>query len=135
MLTHQQILRFSTELGCDECFGVLDPNRIFGLYGYTDLQGRWLDPNAPRPASYLEGIWGFLLNELPGGPTRLVISGFQAFRPRWIERFAADCVLLPVSWIMQARMLAVLKRNIERATHAQADVTVSEDGPVQSGLI
>jgi proline iminopeptidase len=114
--------------------GVLEPNRFFGLYGYTDLRGRWLDPDQPRPAAYMEGIWGFLLNELPGGRTRLVVSGYQTFRPRWIERFAADWLLLPMSWIMSARMLAVLKRNIERATQAQAPaVAVSPDGPVQSG--
>ncbi|HXZ74288.1 MAG TPA: hypothetical protein VEH31_25940, partial [Streptosporangiaceae bacterium] len=92
--------------------------------------GRWLDPNQPRPAAYMEAIWGFLLNELPGGQTRLVVSGYQTFRPRGIERFAAEWVLLPVSWIMSARMLAVLKRNIERAADTQAHaVTVSKDGP------
>lgn len=98
---------------------VLEPNRFFGLYGYTDLRGRWLDPDQPRPAAYMEAIWGFLLNELPGGRTRLVVSGYQTFRPRWIERFAAEWVLILVSWIMQARMMAVLKRNIERAAVAQ----------------
>jgi hypothetical protein len=110
--------------------GVLERNRFFGLYGCADLRGRWLDPKEARPASYMEGIWGFLLNELPGGHTRLVVSGYQTFRPRWIERFAADWVLLPVSWFMQARMLAVLKQNIERATHADVHpVNISPDGP------
>jgi proline iminopeptidase len=114
--------------------GVLEPNRFLGLYGYTDLRGRWLDRNEPRPAAYMEAIWGFLLDELPGGNTRLVVSGYQTFRPRWMERFAADWLVLPVSWIMQARMLAVLKRNIERATHAQALAgAVFPAGPVQSG--
>lgn len=113
--------------------GVLEPPRFFGLYGYTDLRGRWLDPHQPRPPAYTEGIWGFLLNELPGGGTRLVVSGYQTFRPRWIERFAADWVLLPVSWIMSARMLAVLKRNIERAADAHAPAgTVSQESPGQS---
>jgi hypothetical protein len=112
--------------------GVLEPSRFFGLYGYSDLRGRWLDPDKPRPAAYMEAIWGFLLNELPGGRTRLVVSGYQTFRPRWIERFAAEWLLLPVSWIMQARMLAVLKRNIERAANAQPlTVTESPDGPAQ----
>ena len=115
-------------------FGVLEPNRFLGLYGYSDLRGRWLDPKEARPTAYMEGIWGFLLNEQAGGHTRLVVSGYQTFRPRWIERFAGDWLTLPVSWIMQARMLAVLKRNIERANDAQVHtVTVSQDGPVQSG--
>lgn len=94
---------------------VIEPNRFLGLYGYTDLGGRWLDPTEPRPSSYMEALWGFLLNELPDGRTRLVVSGYQTFRPRWVERFVAAWLLLAVSWPMQARMIAVLKRNIERA--------------------
>jgi proline iminopeptidase len=114
--------------------GVLESNRFLGLYGCTNLLGRWLDPKEPRPASYMEGIWGFQLNELPGGRTRLVISGYQTYRPRWIERFVADWLVLPTAWIMQARMLVVLKRNIERATSAQVHtVTVSQDRSAESG--
>jgi hypothetical protein len=59
-----------------------------------------------------------LLNELPGGRTRLVIGGYQVLRPRWLERFAFYWLYIPVVWPMQARMLAVLKRNIERAARA-----------------
>jgi proline iminopeptidase len=81
----------------------------------------------------MEGIWGFHLRELPGGRTRLVISGSQTFRPRWMERFYAEWLMLPVSWIMTARMLVVLKRNIERATNAAAQsAIVSQDGEVRS---
>jgi hypothetical protein len=36
-------------------------------------------------------------------------------RPRWLERFGNYWVYVPVVWIMQARMLSVLKRNVERA--------------------
>jgi proline iminopeptidase len=112
---------------------VMEPNRFLGLYGYSDLLGRWLDPKEPRPSSYMEAIWGFHLRELPGGRTRLVVSGYQTFRPRWMERFYAEWLMLPVSWIMTARMLVVLKRNIERATQAGAQpAIVSQDGPVQS---
>jgi len=109
--------------------GVLEPSRFLGLYGYTDLRGRWLDPKEARPAAYMEAIWGFLLNELPGERTRLVVSGYQIFRPRWIERFVSDWLLLPVAWTMQARMLAVLRRNIERATNAQAHTVVPRTAP------
>lgn len=92
-----------------------DPGRFLGLRGLTDLRGRRLDPAQPRPSAYTEGLWGFLLVELPGGCTRLVISGYQTLRPRWLERFANYWLYIPVVWPMQARMLAVLKRNIERA--------------------
>ncbi|MGN6128931.1 MAG: hypothetical protein ACTHOK_01155 [Nocardioidaceae bacterium] len=100
--------------------GVVEPNRFLGLYGYTDLRGRWLDRDEPRPAAYQEGLWGFLLNELPGGRTRLVISGYQAFRPRWIERSLVNWFFILLVWPMQARLLTVLRTNIERASRASS---------------
>jgi hypothetical protein len=106
--------------GAMDAYGVavLDPNRFLGLYGLSDLRGRRVDPKQkgqPRPSAYMEGLWGFQLKELPGERTRLVVGGYQAIRPRWMEVFAFFWVFPPVVWIMQARMLAVLKRNIERA--------------------
>ncbi|MDQ0662951.1 hypothetical protein QFZ35_001449 [Arthrobacter ulcerisalmonis] len=87
----------------------LEPNRFLGLHGLSDLMGRPLDAAQPRPPAYTEGLWGFLLKELPGGRTRLVIGGYEVLRPRWLSFW------LPlVVWIMQARMMSVLKRNIER---------------------
>jgi proline iminopeptidase len=99
-----------------------EPNRFLGLRGLTDLQGRNLDPKQPRPSAYIEGLWGFLLNESPGGCTRLVIGGYQAIRPRWLGRFIFYWLYIPVTWIMQARMLVVLKRNIERTANPVAPV-------------
>jgi proline iminopeptidase len=93
-----------------------EPNRFLALRGIWDLrQGRVLDPTQPRPSAYMEGLWAFLLTELEGGHTRLVISGYQAMRPRWLERLFNYWLYMPVTWPMQVRMLAVLKRNIERA--------------------
>jgi proline iminopeptidase len=105
-------------LGPQDSYAVatLDPNRFLGLYGLTDLRGRWLDRDRPRPRAYVEGLWGFLLSELPDGRTRLVISGYQAARPRWLERVLSGWVLPPMVWIMQARMMAVLRRNVAGPT-------------------
>jgi hypothetical protein len=101
---------------------VLEPNRFLGLRALYSLRGSLLDPSQPRPAAYVEGLWGFLLKELPGGHTRLIISGYQTVRPAWLERLAFGWLYVPAVWPMQARMMAVLKRNIERAdgTGAQA---------------
>lgn len=97
----------------------LEPNRFLALRGLWDLRrGELLDPMRPRPSFYMEGLWGFLLNELPDGRTRLVISGYQATRPRWLERFFNYWLYIPMTWPMQARMLAVLKRNVERAANS-----------------
>ena len=103
----------------------LEPNRFLGLRGLRDLRGRMLDPTQPRPAAYTEGLWAFLLNGLPGQRTRLVTSGYQTLRPRWLEGFANYWVYIPVVWPMQARMLAVLKRNIERADRARTQAVTA----------
>jgi hypothetical protein len=103
----------------------LEPNRFLGLRGLTDLRGRNLNPKQPRPSAYMEGLWGFLLNELPGGGTRLVIGGYQAVRPRWLGRFVFYWLYIPVVWVMQARTLAELKRNIERAARTPTQVVPS----------
>ena len=104
---------------------VLEPNRFLGLYGLSDLRGRWLDQSQPRPSAYMEGIWGFRLSEASGARTRLVISGYQTIRPRWLERLEFYWVFPPVVWIMQARMLTVLKRNIERTATVDNTADVS----------
>ena len=113
----------------------LEPNRFLGLHGLSDLRGRALDPAQPRPRVYTEGLWGFLLTELPGRRTRLVIGGYQAMRPRWLERLANYWIMVPVVWIMQARMLAVLKRNVERAaaTPPQPDRAAGPRGAAGGG--
>ena len=94
---------------------VLEPERFLALHGLSDLRGHPLDPRQPRPSAYTEGLWGFLLTPLPDGRTRLVIGGYETFRPRWLAP-ASSFVGVGVVWIMQARMLAVLKRNAERAS-------------------
>ncbi|WP_210718297.1 hypothetical protein [Amycolatopsis acididurans] len=111
---------------------VLEPNRFLGLHGLSDLLGRRLDPAQPRPPAYMEGLWGFLLNELPDGRTRLVISGYQTYRPRWLEHFVVSWLYITVTWVMQARMLAVLKRNIERAV-AHEKPAAAEAVPAGAG--
>ncbi len=93
----------------------LEPNRFLALRGLSDLRGRMLDPGQPRPSAYIEGLWAFLLTELPVGRTRLVISGYQTIRPRLLGRFVFYWLYVPITWIMQARMLVVLKRTIERS--------------------
>jgi hypothetical protein len=105
----------------------LAPNRFLGLYWLADLRGRLLDPNEPRPSAYMEGLWGFVLRELPGDRTRLLVAGYQAARPRWFERLMYDWIFPGMVWIMQARMLAVLRRNIERTNGAVAQPVASQD--------
>jgi hypothetical protein len=92
----------------------LEPERFLGLRMSLDLRGRPFDPAEPRPRSYSDSIWAFQLNELPGGGTRLVVSGYWALQPPWLLPIASTIFLEPSHWIMQTRQFANLKRRAER---------------------
>ena len=110
----------------------LEPNRFLGLHASSDLRGIPLDPARPRPSAYTEGLWGFWLRELPEGRTRLVIGGYEVFRPRWLGRVISFWIFPPLVWVMQARMLSVLKRNVERASSANAGIVSEGTTPHRS---
>jgi len=92
----------------------LEPDRFLGLRMSLDLRGRPFDPAGALPRSYTDSLWGFLLQELPGDRTRLVVSGYWSLRPRWLQPIAGLVVLEPTHWIMQTRQFANLTRRIER---------------------
>ena len=91
----------------------LDPPRFLGLRASVDLLMRPFDPRGPRPRFYSDSLWGFLLEEFPGGRTRVVESGYWAVRPRWLKPIISFLFLEPSHWIMQTRQFANLKRLAE----------------------
>jgi hypothetical protein len=92
----------------------LEPEHFLGLRGLSDLRGRPFNPDRPWPRAYVAGLWAWLLEDLPGGRTRLVVSGYQTGRPRWLQAGSDFFVGLPAHWTMQARQLANIKRLAER---------------------
>jgi proline iminopeptidase len=70
----------------------LEPERFLGLRMSMDLRGRPFD--GTRPCFYSDSLWGFLLEELPGMPTRLVVSGYWALEPRWLQPVATMLLYL-----------------------------------------
>ena len=92
----------------------LEPERFLSLRMTLDLRGREFDPRGPRPRFYTDSTWSFLLNELPDNRTRLVVSGYWSFRPRWLQPILSCLVIEPTHWIMQTRQFANLKRRAER---------------------
>lgn len=91
----------------------LQPGRFLALRMSLDLRGRPFDPAEERPRHYTDSIWGFLLQELPGHLTRLVVSGYWSLRPRWLRPIMSFAVLEPSHWIMQTRQFTNLKRRAE----------------------
>ena len=92
----------------------LEHERFLGLRASVDLRMRPFDPGGPRPRFYSDSLWGFLLEELPGGGTRVVESGYWRFQPRWLQPVVSFAFLEPGHWIMQTRQFANLKRLAEQ---------------------
>lgn len=92
----------------------LERERFLGLRMSVDLRGRRFDPKQTPPRSYTDSLWAFLLEKLPGNRTRLVVSGYWAFRPQWLQGLVGFFLVEPSTWIMQTRQFAGLKRRAER---------------------
>jgi proline iminopeptidase len=104
----------------------LEPERFLGLRASFDLQtGRWFDPAGPPPRFSTDSLWGFHLRPLPDGRTRLVVSGYWAFRPRWLQPLMSVLFLEPEHWIMQMRQFTNLKRRVERPVEAAPSEVLS----------
>ena len=91
----------------------LEPEHFLGLRTAVDLRGRPIDPAGPPPKVSTDSLWGFLLQPLPGGRTRLVVSGYWAFRPPWLQPLMNVLFLDLEHWVMQTRQFANLKRLVE----------------------
>jgi hypothetical protein len=99
----------------------IEPERFLALRAAFDLSGRPFDTAGPRPRFYTDSVWCYLLEELPGDRTRLVISGYGAARPRLLKAFGDLIFWEPAHWIMQTRQFANLKRRGERDSDAGDD--------------
>jgi proline iminopeptidase len=92
----------------------LEPERFLGLRAPLDLRGHPFDTRGPRPRFFSDSIWCFLLEELPGERTRLIVSGYAAYRPRRLLELGNALFWEPAHVIMQTRQFAGLKRRAER---------------------
>jgi hypothetical protein len=96
----------------------LEPQRFLGLRMSADLRGRRFDPQGTVPRRYSDSLWAFLLTPLPSDRTRLVVSGYWTFRPRWLQGIVGFFLIEPSTWIMQTRQFQGLKRRAEQAFRA-----------------
>lgn len=92
----------------------LEPERVLVLRSSVHIGARKpLDPAAPRPRFFLDGVWTFVLDELPDGKTRLVVRSFGAARPRLLLGAVNLALGDPAHVVMQTRQLHNLKRRAE----------------------
>jgi hypothetical protein len=110
----------------------LESERFLALRASFDLRGRPFDPAATRPRSYTDSLWCFLLAELPGGRTRLVVSGYASARPRLVQATIAFLFWEPAHWIMQTRQFVNLKRRAERDPAVGIEPRAEPDALVSS---
>jgi hypothetical protein len=106
----------------------LEPGRFLGLRASFNLRGRPFDPAGLRPRFFSDSLWGFLLEELPEGRTRLLISGYASARPRLVQTIGNLLFWEPAHWIMQRRQFANLKRRAEGAS-SRGDPETSRSRP------
>jgi hypothetical protein len=92
----------------------LEPERVLVLRSSIDVRRhRPFDPAGPRPRFFVDGVWAFVLEELPDGKTRLVVRSFGAVRPRLLLGVAGQVFMDPAHVVMQVRQLQNLKRRVE----------------------
>lgn len=97
---------------------ILEPGRALVLHGDTRAGG----PSSPnmRPGDYMNVTWGFYLEEPVDGTTRL-IERFQAdYNPSLPNMLFYRLLLEPGSFLMEQKMLRVIKERAERASAAAA---------------
>ena len=88
----------------------LERHRFLALRGGLDLRGRPFDTEGPRPRFHSDTLWGFLLEELPGGRTRVVVSGYADIRPRLFRALGNFLFWDLAHWTIQTRQFANLNR-------------------------
>ena len=96
----------------------LERERFLALRAPLNLNGRPFPTDRPRPRFYTDSVWSFLLTELPGNRTRLVVSGYSAYRPNLLLTVANALFWEPAHVLMQTRQFENLKRRATTAAHA-----------------
>jgi proline iminopeptidase len=94
----------------------LEPQRFLALRASLDLRGHPFDSGTSRPRHFTDSVWCFLLKEIPGDSTRVVVSGYATGRPRPLLTIANLLFWEPAHLIMQTRQFANLRRRLEGDT-------------------
>lgn len=106
----------------------IEPERALCVRARIDMRrGRSLDPGDPEPRWLVDSTWEFLLRPLDDDRTRLVVSGREHSKPRWVSVPAAFAFWDPAHVLMQLKQLRELKRRVE-AAGSETGMYVHESG-------
>ena len=93
----------------------LEPERVLVLRASIDVGGRRpFNGSGPTPRLFSDGVWTFVLEELPEGRTRVVVRVHGVVRPRLVLGTANLIFWDPAHVVMQVRQLRNLKRRAEK---------------------
>jgi proline iminopeptidase len=118
----------------------VERERFLALRAPLDMRGgKPFDVSRARPRMYSDSLWAFLLEELPGRRTRLIVSGYAAGRPKLLFTIAKFILWEPTHWIMQTRQFANLKRRSESSVRTSTDSPSGDSAgvgvaPVDAGV-
>ena len=95
----------------------LEPDRFLALRAPLDLAARDAPsiPPPPVPPCSATRRGASCFARLPGGQTRLVVSGYAASRPRLLTAIFDFLVWEPGHWLMQTRQFDNLRRRVNAA--------------------
>jgi hypothetical protein len=87
----------------------LEPRRHLVLHSRDHLPPGW----ARRYGASIDFTWAFVLDDLPGGRTRLLVRTRAQLAPRWVAGLYV-VALVPADFVMARQMLRGIKQRVER---------------------
>jgi len=109
-----RVLDGSPEANCTFVVRLLEPDRHLVLHSRDHLPPGW----AVRYGASIDWSWAFVMDEAPGGRTRLVIRSRCRLEPWWVAAGYVGLVV-PADFVMSRQMM--------RGVRARAELTTSAD--------
>jgi proline iminopeptidase len=100
----------------------LERHRFLGL-----TADRNSDTGGPHPHFHRDTMWGFLLEELPGDRTRLVVSGYADIQPRLLGTLGNFLFWDLAHWTIQMRQFANLNRRAAALVEIPSPSAIDRD--------
>jgi len=92
----------------------IEPQRLITLYGGLDTNtGGKLEPTNPLPEQYLSTSWVWLLEEVDGKSTRLLVNFRQDYNPTLLNRLVYRISGELGAFLMERRTLLGIKQRVE----------------------